>query len=174
MKKLGKALKQVIGSVAPTLGAAVGGPFAGVAMKFLADKFTGGDTGEVEDFLLAANPETLKELKLAEKEFQSHMRELDIREEELHAGDRDSARKLAIARGMEPQVVLSVVFVVGYFGLLGMLISGVWQIPEDQAGLFGPLLGVMTAGVIKILDFWFGSSAGSKSKTAALARQASQ
>ena len=51
---LGKSLKKVLSSVAPVLGSAIGGPFAGVAMKFLADKFTGGDTGQVEDFLLAA------------------------------------------------------------------------------------------------------------------------
>ena len=48
----------------------------GVAMKFLADRFTGGDTGEVEDFLLAAKPEELADLKQADLEFKAHMAEL--------------------------------------------------------------------------------------------------
>jgi hypothetical protein len=54
---------------------------------------------------------------------------------------------------------------VGYFWLLAELLSGHIQVAEDVRGLVNTLLGVMTAAQIQIMNFWFGSSAGSKAKT---------
>lgn len=155
--------------VAPTIATAIGGPMGGVAMKFLADKFTGGDTGKVEDYLMSANPADLKELKMADMEFRKHMKELDIDLERVHAGDRDSARKLAVSRGVWPQVIFSVIYTVGYFAVLYLFVTGRVQINDGMKELVGTLLGVMTAAQIQIINFWFGSSAGSKAKTDALA-----
>ncbi len=165
-------LKGILGVVAPTLASTIGGPLGGVAMKFMADKFTGGDTGSVEDFLLAADPKTLQELKLAEIEFQAEMKRLDIDLEEIHAGDRDSARNLAVKKGMWPQVILSVVYSVGYFVVLFMFMAGKMVIPPEHTTMFGGLLGVLSAAQIQIMNFWFGSSSGSKEKTAAMANGA--
>lgn len=168
---IGRRLKDLVTGVAPMIGATLGGPLGGVAMKFLADKFTGGDTGSVEDFLLSANPDTLKELKLAEIEFEKAMRELDIDLERLHAGDRASARDMAKARGLAPQIILSAIFIVGYFGIMYLLItSNLWQELADFAkGQIAVLIGVLTAGVTQIMNFFFGSSSGSKDKTKVIA-----
>ena len=165
---IGKTLKRLLGSLAPTIGMAVGGPMGGVAMKFLADKFTGGDTGSVEDFLLSANPDSLKELKLAEIEFRKTMRELDINLEEIAFKDRDSARELAKHRGIGAQALMSGVYTVGYFGVLYGFMSGGIDVGESYQSMFNGLLGVLSAAQIQVVNFWFGSSAGSKAKTDAM------
>ena len=155
---IGRSLKKLLAGIAPTLGAAVGGPFGGIAMKFLADKFTGGDTGSVEDFLLSANPDSLKELKLAEIEFQKTMRELDIDLEEIAYKDRDSARELAKAKGFGPQIVLAAVYTVGYFLVMYFFMTGKLNVPVESKVMFGGLLGVLSSAQIQIINFFFGDN----------------
>jgi hypothetical protein len=165
---IGKTLKKLIGGIAPTIGTAIGGPLGGVAMKFLADKFTEGDTGKVEDFLLSASPDDLKQLKTAEMEFQKHMADLGVRLEELEIEDRESARQLAIEKGIKVQAGLSLAYTAGYFGTLATFILG-WAEPSaDTQGMITTLIGALGAAQISILQFWFGSSRGSKEKTEAL------
>lgn len=164
-----KTVKGLLKTVAPTLATAIGGPVGGVAVKFLADKFVGGDTGKVEDFLLAANPEELQKLKIADMEFRQEMRKLDINLEEIASEDRASARDLAKSKGIWPQVTISIVYSAGYFGVMYAFIGGHLQVPPDHASMFNGLLGVLSAAQIQIMNFWFGSSAGSKAKTEAMA-----
>lgn len=166
---LGKTVKGLLQTVAPTIATAVGGPLGGVAVKFLADKFVGGDTGKVEDFLLSANPDQLADVKKADMEFQREMRKLDIDLEKVHADDRDSARQMATSRGVVPQLTLSVIYTVAYGFVLWFFLSGQVTVPLDQKTLFGSLLGVLTAAQIQIMNFWFGSSSGSKQKSEAMA-----
>ena len=165
---IGRKLKSLLAGVAPLLGTTIGGPMGGVAMKFLADKFTDGDTGSVEDFLLSANPETLQALKIAELEFKQEMKKLDIDLEQIAVDDRSSARDLAKERGITPQIILSVVYTTGYFGVLFMFMAGYLHVPVEYSSMFSGLLGVLSAAQIQIMNFWFGSSAGSKRKTEAL------
>jgi hypothetical protein len=165
---LGKTVKSLLQTVAPTIATALGGPIGGVAVKFLADKFVGGDTGKVEDFLLSANPDQLAQIKLADMEFQKEMRKLDIDLERLHAGDRDSARSMVLAKGFLPQLSLSVLYTAAYAVVLYVFIGGHVAVPTSQMTLFGSLLGVLSAAQVQIINFWFGSSSGSKEKTAAL------
>lgn len=167
---IGSKFKVLLGSVAPLLGVALGGPMGGIAMKFMADKFTDGDTGSVEDFLLAANPEILQQLKIAEMEFDREMRKLDIDLEKIAANERASARGFAKDTTISPQVLLSIVYMVGYFGVLFMFMTGRLSVPEHFASMFSGLLGVLSAAQVQIMNFWFGSSSGSKRKTEVIAR----
>lgn len=169
---ISKVLKGLLGTVAPALGTALGGPMGGVAMKFIADKFTGGKTGEVEDFLLSANPETLKELKVANLEFEKEMKALGIDLERIHAADRGSARDLAKAKGFWPQVIISAVYSTGYFVVVFAFMLGHIAVSPEHEVMFGGLLGVLTAAQVQIMNFWFGSSSGSKEKTQAMANGA--
>ena len=166
---IGKALKGILATVAPTLASAIPGPLGGIAMKFLADKFTGGDTGQVEDFLVGADPAALKELKIADMDFKREMKALDIDLEKIHAGDRGSARELAKSQGVMPQVALSIVYSAGYFLVVFMFMAGKIQVPPEHSVMFGGLLGVLSTAQIQIMNFWFGSSSGSKQKTAVMA-----
>ena len=53
--------KSVVRSVAPTLGAALGGPLGGIATKFLSDALLeeDDDTSHLPDIITGANQETL-------------------------------------------------------------------------------------------------------------------
>ena len=56
---------------------------------------------------------------------------------------------------MTAQVVLSAVFIIGYFFLLWQFMQGKVQVPDPYRDMFIALLGVLTAGVGTILGFWF-------------------
>lgn len=157
--------KGFVGSVAPTLATALGGPMAGMATKAIADAL-GVDNEEIEisKALATANPETLVKLKEIDKNFDIEMKKLNISLEEIAYKDRDSARNL-FRVDKRPQIALSALFIVGYFVILSLMLAGVFTIPE---GLMEPvllLLGMLSREVPTIMQFWFGSSTGSKDKT---------
>ena len=155
--------KTIVSTVAPTMASALGGPFAGVAMNaicsaLLGKEVTNADESVLADAVLTANPTTLVKLKKADQDFKLKMHQLDV-------DDRKSARSLATAVGMMPQVMLSVIYTIGYFYLIYGLGSGDITIPENVNQQFTILLGIMTAAQAQIMNFWFGSSSGSKAKT---------
>lgn len=162
---IGRELKKLLSGIAPTIGTALGGPMGGVAMKFLADKFTDGDTGKVEDFLLSSSPATLKELKVADMEFRKHMADLGVKLEEMYVQDRASARNLAVEKGIKVQAGLSLGYTIGYFGTLGTFIMGWTNIEPSMSGMVTTLIGALGAAQLQVLNFWFGSSRGSKDKS---------
>jgi hypothetical protein len=65
------------------------------------------------------------------------------------------AHKLLV---MTAQVVLSGLFIAGYFFLMYQFTQGVIKVPADYKDMFTALLGVLTAGVGTILAFWFARS----------------
>jgi hypothetical protein len=52
---------------------------------------------------------------------------------------------------------------------MAALLSGQVIIPPDIKDMVMTLLGIMTAAQAQIMNFWFGSSSGSKEKTSKLA-----
>ena len=162
------SLKKIVGTVSPLLGGALGGPLGGLAGKML-QKALGVDSEEAALAVLESDPDSLLKLKTVEADLEVRMAELGITEAQVHADDRDSARDMAKAKGMMPQVVMSVVYTVGYFGVLYMFMTGNLEVKPEQHVMFGGLLGILSAAQIQILNFWFGSSAGSAKKTEILA-----
>jgi hypothetical protein len=61
-----------------------------------------------------------------------------------------SDRAIAIA-----QVCISIIFLVGYFFLLGMFVLGQAKVDPEYKDIVNSLLSVLTAGVGGILYFWF-------------------
>jgi hypothetical protein len=53
------------------------------------------------------------------------------------------------------QVVLSIVYIGGYFAVLFTTQLGYIRVPTDFKDSFNTLLGALTAGVLLILQFWF-------------------
>ena len=162
--------KDIIKSVAPFMGTALSGPMAGAATKFIADKFLG-DKEATEDqlkaFILGASPEELIKLKAIESQFKIKMKELEVDIYSLEYKDRNDARGL-YSITIWPQVILSTVFVLGYFCVLVILLFNSNSVPKDNSALLGVftiVLGVLTAAIPQVLNFWFGSSVGSKEKT---------
>lgn len=157
----GSDWKEVLAAVAPTLATALGGPLAGTAVAIIGRKLLGKDDATEDDIAAAlqgADPVELLKLKDADSQFKKDMKALDVQ-------DRQSARKLAIDTSIAPQVILSVIYTAGYFWLMFMLISGDVTIPDAINGMVMALIGVMTAAQAQIMNFWFGSSSGSKQKT---------
>ncbi len=65
------------------------------------------------------------------------------------------ARETRLLLVMTAQVVLSVLFIGGYFWLLIEFMRGNVRVPSDYKDAFVALLGVLTAGIGTILSFWF-------------------
>ena len=150
---------------------AVGGPFAGAAMSIIA-KTVGVDEDKVEDFILSASPDQLLELKKAEMELDRWREEAGIRKEELAVQDRQSARQLAMEKGILAQVVLSVGYTIGYFSIMFVFVFGGADVAQEEIGMINTLVGALGAAQLSILNFWFGSSKGSKDKSEALIKAA--
>ena len=159
-------VKGVIGAVAPGIATALGGPLYSIAVGAITSAL--GLQPDQEDEAiraLSSSPDALLKLKIAEIDFRKFLKECDIKLVELDVTDRSNARALAIAKGMFPQVSLSMVYTIGYFLLFFGLMSGDLTIPEKGDQLFSGLIGVLTAAQTQIMNFWFGSSSGSAKKT---------
>jgi len=161
--------KEMVRGIAPTLGAALGGPMGGIAVKFLADSVLGLPEGasemDVSDAILSSAPDMLLKLKQSDRDFAVQMQKLDVDVFKLEVKDKDSARKL-FSINIWPQISLSVIFVTGYIYVVALFLTGDVSIPTELKSEFAIILGVLTAGMANILQFWFGSSFGSKEKTA--------
>lgn len=163
-KKLKGFFKNVLGSVAPLVGTAIGGPFGGLATTVLREAFGSDDDGDIERQIAAASPEALLKLRSAEQAMEARMRELDIDEQALYVGDTKDARLMARETGTTPQLVLTALFLAIYAGLLAAFFSLDFELNDWQRGQVGILIGVVTSAVVQIINFWFGSSKGSKDK----------
>lgn len=166
--------KSLLAQVAPTIATALGGSLAGAATSWVGNKLLGKPNATQDDIASAlSDPEALLKLKTLETEYQTHLADLGIKLEELDAGDRASARNLAIAKGISPQVSLSALFVFGYFGILAALISGWAKIPTELHDVLISLIAILAAGVAQVMNFWFGSTRSSQDKDKTLADIAS-
>lgn len=166
--KLSDKAKEIIGAVAPTLGTVLGGPLGGLGGAILA-KTLGVDTEKaVEDQILQQSPDNIVKLRMAEMELEKFAQQNRIDLSKIEVEDRKDARLLA-QKDMRPHIVLSAVFLGGYFAVLWMLMTGGIEVSADYKAEMSILFGVITANVPTIMAFWFGSSYGSSQKTALLA-----
>ena len=112
-------LRKTLATVAPAIATALGGPLAGVAVS-MAGKAIGLSDGctesDVEAAVLSGNPDVLVRLREVNAQFEKDMAALGVDLERIHAGDRDSARQMAIAQGTIIQAILSAIL--GYKRLI--------------------------------------------------------
>lgn len=156
--------KKTLATFAPTIATALGGPLAGMAAKVIANKL-GIDPADIEQAVLTGDPEVMLKLKQAEQSFLLEMEKLGVERDKLIIGDVQDARGLA-KLDMTPHMILSTIYTIGYFGLIASLIFDLASVPDGNSGhLMSGLIGVLTTLQVKVADFWFGSSHGSKQKT---------
>ncbi len=158
---------QILRQIAPTVLAAAGGP-AGVLAATVLKKTLGDETmtdAKLEEEVAAAtsSPEGLAKLRQAELDIQKIESDTGIRFAELEVQDRAGARDLAIKTSIAPQVILSLIFVLGYFVVLTFFFYADKSMPMSEA--FTLMLGVLTAGIPQIMAYWLGSSSGSAAKS---------
>lgn len=159
----------LLGSVAPTIATALGGPVAGMAVKALSGALFGHQDGTDEDIQAAlANPtgDQLAALKKIDADFKVQMKSLDIDLERIAAGDRDSARNMAIATHDWIPRVLAVGVTLGFFGIIAYILT--CGLPASGGEALLLLIGTLGSAWTSVMAFYFGSSAGSKAKTDAL------
>lgn len=164
----------LLGQLAPTIASALGGPLAGMAVKTLSNVLLGHENGTDEDIsaaLQAATPDQLSALKKIDADFKVQMKELDIDLERIAASDRDSARQMQTATKDWVPKILAVVITTGFFGILvWMLINGM---PKTGTEALLMMLGALGTAWTGVVNFYYGSSAGSKQKTDALTSKVS-
>lgn len=176
--------KSIIGSVAPTIATALGGPLAGTAVNAVSQAVLGkpnGTQAEIAEVLTkSSNPEMLEKLKEAEMQYAAKMKELDVDLERIAVKDRMSARLREVALKDITPKILAFAYTLGYFFVLWLL----WKkgmptfkgIPPEQVvnvrDLINTLFGVLSAAQMAIITYYFGSSASSAQKSEILEKMA--
>jgi hypothetical protein len=170
-----KAFGPLLGQIAPTIATALGGPLAGMAVKTLSTALLGHDGGSEDDVqaaLTSATPDQLTALKKIDADFKAHMKELEIDLERISAGDRESARQMQTATKDWTPKALAMFITFGFFGALLWLM--VFGMPSTGSEALLMMLGSLGTSWTGVMQFYFGSSAGSKQKTDALTAKVNQ
>jgi hypothetical protein len=159
----------LLGQIAPTIATAIGGPVAGMAVKALAGALglsQDSSTDDVQTALMNATPEQLAAVKKVDADFKVQMKELDIDLERIAAGDRDSARNMQMQTNDWIPRAMAIMVTFGFFGILTWLLTK--GVPPTGSETLIYMLGALGTAWTGIVQFYFGSSAGSKAKTDAL------
>ena len=154
--------------IAPTIATAFGGPLAGMAVTAIS-KALGVEPGKVED-LISSNKltsEQIAQIKLAEIELEKQARELGLNFEKLAVDDRKSARDMQAATRSVVPPLLAASVTIGFFGILGMMLTGKVDASNPALMMMLGSLGTAWSGIIA---YYFGSSAGSQAKTEMLSK----
>jgi hypothetical protein len=159
-------LKRAIAKTAPQLAEALGGPLAGKAVEKISRAIlgrTGAGEEALETALKQASVEQLVALKRAEAEFILGLRGAEVEEEKVAAGDRANARARQTALEDLTPAALAALIVGGFFAVLGVMVAR--RLPEGAETEFSIMLGALAAMTAAVVNYYFGSSAGSREKT---------
>ena len=164
-------MKDWIKTIAPMLGTALGGPLGGAAAAFIADKL-GIESKTVEAVSEVLNsgkmtPDQISAIKLAEMDFKKFLESNKIKMEEIAAADRNSARNREVQVKDNTNKILAFTVVGAFIAMVGATLMGFAKV---ESVLAGTLVGYLSAKAEQVLAYYFGSSAGSKDKTALLAK----
>ncbi len=159
--------KNVLRTVAPGIAALLGGPLAGTAVGALSEALLGkkgGTEAELAPLIAAGSPDILAKLKQIDAELTSKLADAGIQVQELENADRASARQREATSGDKTTRNLAYAYTVGYFAIVWCC----WKfgIPKEAHDLLTMLLGVLTAAQAAIMNYYFGSSAGSEQSKA--------
>lgn len=162
--------KKIVGTVAPALATALGGPLAGVAVKTIATQVLGKEDAteqEVEEAILNANPQMLLQLRQLDLEFKKTMTDAGIQLEKIASEDRNSARLREVnAHDSWTPRILAAVIIIGFLWCVYAVLSGYIDDLKDPmiATLVGTMIGYTSAKADQVVSYYFGSSASSKAK----------
>jgi len=159
----------LLGQIAPTIATAIGGPVAGMAVKALAGALgltPDASADDIQTAMMSATPEQLAAIKKVDADFKVQMKELDIDLERIAAGDRDSARNMQMRTSDWIPRAMAIMVTFGFFGILTWLLTK--GVPPTGSETLIYMLGALGTAWTGIVQFYFGSSAGSKAKTDAL------
>jgi hypothetical protein len=158
----------IIKTVAPWIGTALGGPLGGMAVDAIAGALglTDKTTDAVKQAIGGATPEQMLALKQADEAFQLQMKALGFKNVEALASlaveNTKDARAMQVATRSWVPGFLAVLITGGFFGILIGMMSGKLTTDDNQALLI--MLGALGAAWGGVVNYYFGSSAGSARK----------
>lgn len=150
-----RKLKSVLGALAPTLGAAVGGPLGGQAGAIIS-KVLGvpNNPKSIETAMNNITSEQMVALKKAEKDFELQMKQLEVDIYKLETEDIQDARD-KFSNDWTPKF-LGVLCLVGFFGYIGMVT--LYPQPDSSDDIVMLVIGSITGIATAVISFYFGSS----------------
>jgi len=152
-------LLRLLGSIAPSLATAVAGPLGGAAVSAIASKLGVADTVEAVTKAISADPEAA--LKLAQIDLETLKTQ--------HANTAD-ARAMQVAALNQSDVFSKrfTMYLTAFWSVCAAIYIGFITfsvIPDTNVRFADTILGFILGTVIAtMLNFWFGSSIGSKEK----------
>ena len=161
-------LKRVVARNAPKIAGALGGPLAGAAVEALARAVFGDEAvGKTEDDLAAAlesaSPEQIAALRQADHDFRIALRHAALEEQRIAAGDRaDARRRQQLMEDWTPSI-LGALIIAGFFLVLAAMVAR--RLPAGAETEFSIMLGALATMTAAVVNYFFGSSAGSREKT---------
>ena len=168
--------KNLVATVAPWIGTALGGPLGGAAVGAISDALGLSEKTEasIKAALSGVTPEQMLALKNADQAFALQMQELGFKQvadmEALAAGDRKDARDMQKTTRSWVPATLSLIVTLGYFGILAGMLGGVFNVTDSEALLI--MLGSLSTAWGVVMAFWFGTTSDSGRKTELLAKSA--
>lgn len=158
-----KDWKAILGSIAPSIATALGGPLAGAATGMAMRALGVTTERELEETLLSASPDQMLALKQADNDFKLAYLKAEV-------DDKRSARDMQImALAQEDKFSKRFVYIFAIAWSLAAIgyVSGItfMQIPEANIRFADTTLGFMLGTVISgIVQYFYGSSFGSRMK----------
>ena len=149
------AIKGLIGTLAPTIGQALGGPLGGAAAQTIASVLgCKPDEKSIEQAVQTASPEQLAGIKKAELGFKTRMKELDVDVFKLETEDIQNARSTFKGDWTPKFIAVACVF---FFG--GYIALVTLQDPAaNDDGIVNLVLGYLGGIVSSIISFYYGAS----------------
>jgi uncharacterized membrane protein len=150
-----KKLKSVLGALAPTLGAAVGGPLGGQAGAIIS-KVLGvpNNPKSIETAMNNITSEQMVALKKAEKDFELQMKQLEVDIYKLETEDIQDARD-KFSNDWTPKF-LGILSVLGFFGYIALVT--IFPQPDESDDIVLLVIGSITGIATAVISFYFGSS----------------
>ncbi len=166
--------KAIVGTVAPWIGTALGGPLGGMAVEAAANALGISEktTDAVKQALSGATPEQMLALKKADQDFALQMQALGFKQitdlESIAAGDRKDARAMQVANKSAVPAVLTWFLVLSFVGTLVGLFS--LTVPPTNRDIVVYMVGQLSGFTAAAVAFWLGTTRQSENKTELIAK----
>ncbi len=143
----------LIASIAPTIAKLVGTKLESVATDKIKQALG------VEELPTSLSSVDIEKIKSADNELMLELYRLDVT-------DRDSARKLALVDNTPK--VLAYVITFGFFGML--ILNSINYLPAVNESVMNIMIGSLGTAWVSIVNYYFGSSLGSRNKNEFLSK----
>lgn len=167
--------RNVLRTVAPWIGTAMGGPLGGMAVEAAANAMGLSDktVDAVKQAISGATPEQMLALKNADKDFALRMQELGFKHEAdmeaLITSDRKDARAMQVATRSWVPAILTCVLLAAFNAALAALFY--LAVPDGNRDIVVYMIGQLSGFAASAVAYWLGTTRNSQNKTDMLAQK---